>query len=275
MASRKKDAGPKVGLRATSGHRVLAFGLVRVGMGMAPLMETEKRLSGKMLDPVNHLPVKQAWKDSTGEEIDRADTVKGYPHGDGFVILADGEVPKATDVDEIALKANVPASEIPSEYVEKSYLLWPDQGQDEGYAVVLGYMRDNNRAFIGTTTDAGTTKAFAVKYSDVTKTLVAELLNYEQNVRWTSVEQVTEYMESVPEPSDEMMSMASSVFDGLDGDFDWASVTDTYGEALADAVAQKAAGGAVSVQVASAPSAGTPDLMAALKATVDAGKVAA
>ncbi len=271
----RKDAGPKVGLRATSGHRVLAFGLVRVGMGMAPLMESEKRIAGKMLDPDDHLPVKQAWKKHDGEEIDRSDTVKGYPHGGGFVILEDGEVPKATDVDEISLQANVPASDVPSEYVEKSYLLWPDQGQDEGYAVVLAYLRDNARAFVGTTTDAGTTKAFAVKYSDVTETLVAELLNYEANVRWSSVEQVTNYMAAVEQPSDEMLGMAAQVFDGLPEAFDWAAVTDTYGEALAQAVAQKAAGGAVSVQAPQAAASGTPDLMAALRASVGAEAVAA
>ena len=266
----RKDAGPKVGLRATSGKRTLAFGLVRVGVGMAPLMESEKRISAKMLDPVNLAPVKQKWEDVNGNIIERAELVKGYEvAGGGYVVLDDGEVPVPPGTDAIDLIANVDVSEVPSEYVEKSYLIWPDQGQEDSYAVLTAYMRDKNRAFIGTTTDAGTTKAFAVKYSDVTRTLVAELLSYEANVRWNSVEAVTSFMAEVAEPSDEYVQAAGSIFDGLPNTFDWSSITDTYGEALAEAVATKAATGAVPAAAAPAVAAGTPDLMAALKATVE------
>lgn len=271
----RKQTGPKVGLRATSGKRVLAFGLVRVGVGMSPLMEGETRLSAKMLDPTHLAPVKQKWEDATGQLVDRAELVKGYPHGDGFVILEDGEVPKGVGTDEISLVANVPASDIPKDYVEKSYLIWPDEGQAEGYALVLAYLRDEHRAFIGKTTDAGTTKAYVVEYSDVTETLVARLLSYEANVRWASVEQVTQFMADVPAPTDEMLQMGEMVFAGLPSDFDWASVTDEYGEALAAAVATKASGGSVSPQAATGVPQGTPDLMAALKASVGAQAAAA
>ena len=269
----RKDAGPKVGLRATSGKRTLAFGLVRVGVGMAPLMESEKRISAKMLDPTLLTPVKQKWENADGDLVDRSELVKGYEvAGGGYVVLADGEVPAPPGTDELALISNVDVSEVPSEYVEKSYLLWPDQGQHDSYAVLLAYMRDKSRAFIGTTTDAGTTKAFAVKYSDVTKTLVAELLSYEANVRWNQVEAVTSFMAEVDEPTDEYVAAAGSIFDGLPNTFDWSSITDTYGEALADAVATKAATGAVPAAAATAAPAGTPDLMAALKATVEGNK---
>ena len=88
----RKDAGPKVGLRATSGKRTLAFGLVRVGVGMAPLMESEKRISAKMLDPTLLTPVKQKWENADGDLVDRSELVKGYEvAGGGYVVLADGE----------------------------------------------------------------------------------------------------------------------------------------------------------------------------------------
>ena len=265
----RKDAGPKVGLRATSGKRTLAFGLVRVGVGMAPLMESEKRISAKMLDPDLLTPVKQKWENADGELVERSDLVKGYEvAGGGYVVLDEGEVPTPPGTDAIDLIANVDVSEVPSEYVEKSYLIWPDLGQEDSYAVLTAYMRDKNRAFIGTTTDAGTTKAFAVKYSDVTRTLVAELLSYEANVRWNSVEAVTSFMAEVDEPSDEYVQAAGSIFDGLPNTFDWSSITDTYGEALAEAVASKAATGTVQV-TAAAPAPNGADLMAALKATVE------
>jgi Ku protein len=261
-----KQSGPKVGLRATSGKRVLAFGLVRVGVGMAPLMEAEKRIGANLLDPVSMTPVKRQWVDGAGNAVD--DPIKGYPFNGGYVVLADGEVPKPLGTDNIDLEANVPASEIHAEYVEKTYLIWPDEGQGEGYALVTAYLRDNDRAFVGTTTDAGTTKAFVIRYSDLTGTLVAQLLNYEANVRWGSVEAVTTFMADVPEPGKDMLGMAGQLFDNLPEAFDWKAVTDDYGTALYDAVSTKAAGGTVK-PVAQAPALATPDLMAALKASVE------
>jgi DNA end-binding protein Ku len=259
-----KEQGAKVGLRGAKS--TLAFGLVRVGVGMAPLMETEKRVSAKLLDPVSMTPVKRQWVDGTGDEV--ADPVKGYPFAGGLVVLEDGEVPKATSTENIDLIANVQARDIPAEYVEKTYLLWPDQGQEDGYALVTAYLRDHDRAFVGSTVSSGTTKAFAVRYSDVTGTLVAQLLSYEANVRWASVEQVAGFMKDVPEPAAEMIGMAETVFDQLPEAFDWSSVTDEYGEALAEAIATKAAGGTVVIAQAAAP-APAVDLMAALKASVE------
>lgn len=269
-----KKSAPKVGLRATSGNRVLAFGLVRVGVGMMPLMDSSTRIAGKMLDPEFEQPVKQRWENIQGDLVDRSDLLKGYEVAGQYVVLADGEVPKADNVDEINLVSNVPAAHVPSEYVERSYLLFPSEGQHEGYALAVAYLRDNDRAFIGLTTDAGTTKAFAVKYSTVTETLVAELLSYEANVRWSAVESVTTFMADVPEPSKEMLGMATTMFDTLPESFDWASVTDEYGEALADVIATKAAGQAVTVAAAKPKAAATPDLMAALRASVEGNKTA-
>jgi DNA end-binding protein Ku len=267
----RKEQAAKVGLRATSGKRTLAFGLVRVGVGMSPLMEAEKRIGANLLDPVSMTPVKRQWVDGAGEAVD--DPVKGYPFNGGYVVLEDGEVPRPVGTDTIDLIANVPANEIPAEYVEKSYLIWPDEGQSEGYAVVTAYLRDHNRVFVGTTTDAGTTKAFAVRYSDVTGTLVAQLLSYESQVRWASVEAVSGFMQDVPEPAAEMIGMAETVFDQLPEAFDWSSVTDEYGEALAEAIATKAAGGTIQVAAPAAP-APAVDLMAALKASVEGGATA-
>ena len=263
----RKPEVNKVGLRATSGKRVLAFGLVRVGVGMAPLMEQDKRIGANLICPEHKEKVSRVWHCGHGHDVDNIEVEKAYPVGDAFVTLMEGEVPRPPGQDEIDLVSNVPDSDIPREYVEKSYLLWPDTAQDEGYALVLAYLRDNARAFVGTTTDSGTTKAFAVAYSDVTETLVAYLLNYEANVKWAAVEAVTGFMAGVPDPTDEMKGMAETVFSTIPSTFAWESVKDTYGEALAEAIATKAAGGTLSI--ASAPAAAAPvDLMAALKATV-------
>jgi Ku protein len=263
-----KAAGRKVGLRATSGKRTLAFGLVRVGVGMSPLMEADKRIGANLICPEHQEKVKRQYV--CGHDHDVHEPEKAYPYGGTFVTLADGEVPKAAGTDLIDLIANVPSRDIPAEYVEKSYLIWPEDGtQDDGYALVLGYLRDNDRAMIGTTTDAGTTKAFAVRYSDVTHTLVAQLLSYEANVRWTSVEQVEQYIGEIADPVKEMADMAATVFDSLPEQFAWDKIEDDYGKALADAIEQKATKGTVTVAAVTAQAPATA-LMDALRASVEA-----
>lgn len=265
-----KDAVPKVGLRATSGKRTIRFGLVNVGVGMSPLMEAEKRVGANLIDPDTREKVRRVWM--VGDAV-VDDPVKAYPYAGGYVELADGEVPKPLNTDVIDLEANTRSSAIPAEQVEKSYLIWPqDATQNESFAVLLAYCRDNDRALIGTTTDAGTTKAFVIRYSDTTGTLVAQLLHYEASVRWANVEAVATYMGALPEPAPALMGMAEQVFDALPDEFDWSSVTDEYGEALQAAIAEKAATGAVTVPaVAAAAADGAPDLMAALKASMESG----
>ena len=267
-----RESIPKVGLRATSGKRTLCFGLVRVGVGMSPLMEAEKRLSANLCDPESGTKVSRVWM--VGDKI-IDEPVKMYPYGDGYVELSEGELNalKPLNSDMIDLEANVRSSAIPAEQVEKSYLIWPqDATHNDGFAVILAYCRDNDRALIGTTTDNGTTKAFCIRYSDTTGTLVAQLLHYEASVRWSNVEAVAGYMGDLPEPDAALLDMAAQLFDGLPDEFDWSTVTDEYGEALLAAIAEKASTGAVSAPAPVAGDMTAPGgLLAALKASVEAG----
>lgn len=264
-----RDSVPKVGLRATSGKRTIAFGLVRVGVGMSPLMEAEKRIASNLVHPETHEKVRRVWMVGD-EQVD--EPVKAYPYGGGYVELADGEVPRPLNSDMIDLEANVRSSAIPAEQVEKSYLIWPqDATHNDGFNVLLAYCRDNDRALVGTTTDNGTTKAFCIRYSDTTGTLVAQLLHYEASVRWANVEAVSDYMGALPEPEAALMDMAAQLFDGLPDEFDWSSVTDEYGEALLAAIAEKASTGTVTVSQPVAGDMTAPGgLLAALKASVEA-----
>lgn len=263
-----KDAVPKVGLRASSGKRAIRFGLVSVSVGMSPLMDSDNRVSANLIDPESRQRVKRVWM--VGDKV-IADPVKAYPYGEGFVELADGEVPRPLNSDVIDLEANVRSSAIPAEQVEKSYLIWPqDATANEGFAVLLAYCRDNDRALVGTTTDNGTTKAFVIRYSDTTGTLVAQLLAYEASVRWAHVETVATYMGAQPEPAAALLDMAANLFDTLPDEFDWSSVTDEYGEALLAAIAEKASTGEVTVPEAPASTEKPGDLMAALKASMEA-----
>lgn len=260
-------AVPKLPLRATSGKRVLRFGLVSVGVSMGPALDESARVSGKYVDPDLLSPVKQQYVNEAGDVVK---PIRAYPYGNEFIVLEDEEVPKMQGADVIELVANLAASEVPSEWVEKTFLAWPqDQTQDNGYGLVSHYLRSNGRVFIGTTIANGTTKVFAIRWSDAYGCLVTQLLAFHAQVRWANVETICKHVAALPPPDEKIAAMAEQVFDGLGDDFAWDEVRDEYGEALTKAIEEKALSGAVTVPEHDPPTIASPDLLAALTASID------
>jgi DNA end-binding protein Ku len=270
-----KAVTPKsVALRATSGKRTLRFGLVSVGIAMGPALDASTRVSGTLLGP-NDERVKQVYRTEDGTIYERAQLHTAYAYGDGFVTLDESECPKLEGTDTIELVANLHESEVPSEWVQSTHLAWPeDKTQDEAYLLVCEYLRDragnDGRVFIGRVTERGTTKVFAIRWSDVYGCLVAQTLAYHAQVRWGNVETVSTAVAQMPKPSAELSAMAAQLFDAIPDDFAWSEVKDEYGEAMEAAIAEKGEKGAVTVAEVTPTETPASDLMAALTASLAA-----
>jgi DNA end-binding protein Ku len=264
-----KTANPNIGLKATAGKRTLRFGLVNVGISMAPALDTTTRVAGKLLDPTLFTPVKQTWMNARGETVDRDTLVKGYAYGDSYVTLDPAEIPPAEGSDVIELVANLHERDVPLEWVEKTYLAWPtDTTHDAAYALVSHYLRSNGRVFIGTTVANGTTKAFAVRWSDTYGCAITQLLAYHGQVRWANVDTVKSAVAELPTPDPKMTDMAKTIFNDIPSEFAWNEVQDAYGAALEAAIREKAESGQVTAQPQGAPEPFTDTLMAALHASL-------
>lgn len=269
-----KDATPKIGLRSSQ-KRTLRFGLVNVGISMAPALDDSARVAAKLLDPTQLTPLSQKYVNGAGDEIAHADRVKGYAYGDGFVVLSEDEVPKASSTDLIELAANVASADIPAEWIDKTYLAWPtDTTQDAGYALVSHYLHAYDRAFVGTTVANGTTKVLVIRWSATYECVVAQLLNYAAQVRTDNLAVLHDGLAAIPAPDESMADMAATVFESLTDTFEWDSVRDEYGEALAAAVIEKGEKGTVTAAAPTATTAAPADLMAALQASIPADKPA-
>lgn len=269
-----KDATPKIGLRSSQ-KRTLRFGLVNVGISMAPALDEDARVSARLLDPDSLTPLSQVYLNGKGEQVAHKDRVKGYAYGDGFVTLSEDEVPKASSTDLIELAANVASADIPAEWIDKTYLAWPtDTTQDAGYALVSHYLHHYDRAFVGTTVANGTTKVLVIRWSHTYECVVAQLLNYAAQVRTDNLAILHAGLAAIPAPDESMADMASTVFESLTDTFDWSTVRDEYGEALAAAVVEKGESGTVTAAPSTATTAAPADLMAALQASVPAAKAA-
>lgn len=260
------------GLRATGGHRTLRFGLLSVDVGLVPLLDGQKRVKGSLIAP-NGSSVQQRYIDADGTLYERSDLHTGYKVNGGVVELTDSDLDalKLDGDDSVELVSRVADSDVPAEYIEKTALVFPtDTASGERYKLLADLLRTKGWALIGKAVDHGTTKAFAIRWSDTTETLVAHTLNYDANVRWGNVEKVRQTLDHLPEPSNEMMDLAEQMFAALPEGYDFASLEDEYGIALEQAVQAKAQGITPAPRETVPQSIGGGDLMEALKRSVEA-----
>ncbi len=253
-----------VGLRATAGKRQLRFGLVNVGIGLTPVLNPTARVSANYVDPTDHTKAIQQYVNAKGEVIK---PIRGYLYGEDYIVLTDSDLPASMDTGMVDLVANVDS--VPSEWIESTYLAFPlDLTQEPTYKMLATYLRNTERVLIGTTVHKNTTKAFAVRWSEMYGSCIAQLLAYESRVRWDNVRIASEGIAGIPEVDTQMQQMADTLLDSLPEAFEWGEVEDTYGVALEQAILDKAAGVAPK---ATAPAKGqdAPDLMAALQASID------
>jgi non-homologous end joining protein Ku len=192
--------------------------------------------------------------------------------GSSHSTLDEGEVPYAVGSDVIELVANVSGEDVPSEWIDKTYLARPtDATHDAAYILMSHYLRSNGRVFIGKTVTQGTTKVLAVRWSKVYECLVTQTLAYHAQVRWENVDAVRTAVARMPVPAPAMATMAEQVFNGIPNDFDWDEVEDEYGIALEAAIRDKAATGTVTQTTpAPEPAMNHDSLMAALEASLAA-----
>ncbi len=192
---------------------------------------------------------------------------RGYLYGEDYIVLTDSDLPASMDTGMVDLVANVDS--VPSEWIESTYLAFPlDLTQEPTYKMLATYLRNTERVLIGTTVHKNTTKAFAVRWSEMYGSCIAQLLAYESRVRWDNVRIASEGIAGIPEVDTQMQQMADTLLDSLPEAFEWGEVEDTYGVALEQAILDKAAGVAPKA-TAPAKGADAPDLMAALQASID------
>lgn len=265
MAARPASAFPRA-----SRSLNISFGLVNVGVGIAPMMG-ESTTSAKLLDPVKKLPVKQRYQSEDGDLYGVAECVKGYEYGGEFVVMEDADLKGLEVLSDGAIKltACVSAGEIDPAYFEKSYLLWPKPGFEQAYDLLSHGLRTSARALVGQCVMTKSTRMLVIRWSFEFGCLVAHVCHYGANVRSEYIAKVTGYTDTRPEPDQEALDLVEALFDSLDQEFDPDSVTDTYTAALDAAIAARAEGRGIVIEPEPDGAPLADDFMAALKAQVE------
>jgi DNA end-binding protein Ku len=262
---------PRRGSKLTIG-----FGLVNVDVKYAPLVPSGSgRTSATTCCRTHMVPATSESRCTEGNEIvAREDKVMAYEVDGRYVEVDTSDLGVAKD-GRLELTTAVDTGSIDPLYFEKSYLLWPGDGGDQGYDLLAHALAESGKALLGTTVMNKATRAVVIRFSPATGCLVLHACTYDERLAWTDVAMVRHAHEAREVPNEQLTAMASQLIDTLEAEsFDFVEVTDEYGLALDEAIELAASGKKQKARPKAEPVAPAGDLMAALEASVAADKPA-
>jgi DNA end-binding protein Ku len=199
--------------------------------------------------------------------------VKGYEvDRDRFVLVSPEELEalRPEQSRTIEIEAFVNLEDIDPVFFEKSYYLAPVRGlgAEKPYGLLLGAMERAHK--VGVASFVLRSKEYLAAIRPVRGMLGLETMFFDDEVR------TADEIENVPvsvQPSSRELDVAVRLIDLLATDWDPARYQDTYRQRVLQLIEGKVEAEGIHVpEPAPRPAAGIPDLMAALKASVEAAK---
>jgi DNA end-binding protein Ku len=205
-----------------------------------------------------------------GEEVAYGDIAKGYelPSGETVVLTDDDfkDLPLTTNK-AIDVLAFVPLEDVDPIYFEKSYYLEPEKTGAKPYVLLRQALEDSEKVAIVKVALRSRESLGTLRVRD--GVFVLETMLWPDEVRTPDFGFLDEDIEVRPQE----LAMAGSLIETLSGDFDPSQYSDSYRDALQAVIDAKVEGREVVQPEEAQPSSGTVvDLMAALRASVEAAK---
>jgi len=251
----------------------ISFGLVTVPVKLYSSIQ-RKTVRFHQLNGQTGVRIQQKRVDpTTGDEVDYNDIVKGFElTPDRYVVIEPGELetlsPKKTKT--IDIEDFVALEEIDPIYFDHPYYLAPGPGGTKPYRLLLEAMRETGRVAIANVVIRSKQQLVAVRPMADGDALGMSTMVYPDEV----IDPAT--IDEIP-AADEVelkareIEIAKQLIDSLAGAFDPDKYRDTYRDEVLNLIERKAEGEEIAVQPAADEEAEpVPDLMAALKASLDA-----
>ena len=252
---------------------VISFGMVTVPVKMFGATE-EKRVAFHQVHTADGGRVRQKRVcELDGEEVALTDVAKGYQLPDGDVVVLTSKdfegLPEAI-AKTISVEAFVPEEQIDPIMYSKSYYLAPDKLGVRPYALLRDAMAASGRVAVVRFAMRERESLAALRVRDEVLTL--ETMLWADEIRKPDFDFLDGTSNTV-EPKTAELKMAKLLIDSLSADFNPEDYHDSYREALEEVIEAKVAGREVVTPPAPAEGgAQVIDLMAALKASVEAAK---
>ena len=223
--------------------------------------KTGVRISQRRVDP------------STGDEVPYEEIVKGFElTPDRYVVIEPGELeslePKKTKTIEI--EDFVELSDIDPIFYDHPYYLAPGTGGAKPYRLLLDAMRDSGRVAIARVVIRSKEQLVALRPMRDDHVLgMSTMLFADEIVDPDNIDELSAADDV--ETTDRELDIAKQLIESLAGPFDPEKYRDEYRDEVLNLIERKAAGEEIAVQPAAEEEAEpVPDLMAALKASLDA-----
>ncbi len=209
---------------------------------------------------------------STGEEVAYEDLVKGYEiSSDRYVVIDPAELDSVqpAKTKTIDIEDFVDLEEIDPIFYDHPYYLAPGPGGAKPYRLLLEAMRDTNRVAIAKVVIRQKESLVAIRpLADHDVLEMATMLFADEVVDPARLDDIPA-AEDVKTNKREI-DIAKQLIESLAGEFEPTKYKDTYREAVLAMIEKKAAGEEIVIQAAEEEAAPVPDLMSALKASLDA-----
>ena len=248
----------------------VSFGLVNIGVRMFAATE-ERDVSFHQVRRSDGSRVRyRRVAEADGEEVAYADIAKGYvlPSGETVVLtdddFADLPLPSARVVDVLQF---VPAEQVDPIYFAKSYYLEPEQQAVKPYVLLRDALEGSG--MVGLVKVALRNREQLATLRVREGVVVLETMVWPDEVR----EPAFGFLDQDVNVRSQERAMAESLVESMAGDFEPDQYTDEYREALQQVIDAKIEGREVVDTSPAKPDTGqVVDLMAALRASVDAAK---
>src|SRR4051794_8688159 len=247
----------------------ISFGLVTVPVKMYSAVnrktvrfhqlnkETGARIAQKRVDP------------STGDEVPYEDIVKGYELSpERYVVIEPHELdaldPAKTKTIEIL--DFVDLSEIDPIFYDHPYYLAPGTGGAKPYRLLLEAMRETNKVGIAKVVIRSKEQLVALRPMEGDILGMATMIFADEVVDPRRIDDLPDDIEV----NERELEIAQQLVQSLAGPWEPDKYSDTYRNQVLEMIERKAAGEEIAVQPQVEEAAPVPDLMAALKASLDA-----
>lgn len=246
----------------------ISFGLVTIPVAVYPATE-EKSLKFNQLHDEDQGRIRYKRVCAVdGEEVGYDHIVKGYEvEKDRYVVLTDEDL-DAVPVESsraIDIQQFVDLDEIDPILFKKSYYLVPEETGAKAYALLREALAEENKVGIAKVSFRDKEHLAALRFKD--RAFVLETMYWPDEIRDAEFETLG----SDAKVRANELEMARSLIESLSEPWNPEVFKDEYREALLDIVERKLAGERIEAP-AEAPPARVVDLMAALKASVEAAK---
>jgi DNA end-binding protein Ku len=220
----------------------LRLSLVTCAVRLYPATTEAKKIRFHLINPETGSRINMRAHDAeTGEEVERANLVKGYEYDrKRYVTLTNEELDKIKieSTKTIEIERFVPGGKIDINYLDSPYFVVPDgKVAAEAYKVIRDAMTDEKVVGLGRV--VLTSREHPVMIQPRDNGLEMFTLRSKEELR-----DAGEYFDEIPEGAVDkrMVEMAKSIIDKMKDKFDPGTFTDRYQEALQELVQAKVKG---------------------------------